>query len=159
MNLAAKVGLLMGVKPTLKPTSIVRLSAGELNPLVFLYLRSQPWNAFGSRVLACLFPPSPLSLILTNIVPRYSRNHTHALSIVSNRHETNKLSFNVIDRVRLHRWHAIELERRRCFSSASNFNTRWIIFNSKWVKKKERKKRRKGKISFKISTFVSFLWH
>lgn len=31
MNLAAKVGLLMGVKPTLKPTSIVRLSAGELN--------------------------------------------------------------------------------------------------------------------------------
>lgn len=69
MNLAAKVGLLMGVKPTLKPTSIVRLSAGELNRKSARFLVfTQPTvkRLWLTRPRVPL--PSPLSLILTNIV-------------------------------------------------------------------------------------------
>lgn len=69
MNLAAKVGLLMGVKPTLKPTSIVHLSASELNRKSARFLVfTQPTvkRLWLTRPRVPL--PSPLSLILTNIV-------------------------------------------------------------------------------------------
>lgn len=79
MNLAAKVGLLMGVKPTLKPTSIVHLSASELNRKSARFLVfTQPTvkRLWLTRPRVPLPFLSPLSLILTNIVPRYGTTCT-----------------------------------------------------------------------------------